>query len=75
LVDPRCDKVPGKRDEEFLEEINVPTKYLESFTDAEEAKKFVDVFYERYPSVAEWHQEFAKIVEANEVSEIVKAQF
>ena len=28
----------------------------------EEAQKFVDVFYKRYPLVATWHEEFAKLV-------------
>ena len=30
----------------------------------EEAKKFIDVFYTRYPSVATWHNNFLKDVEA-----------
>lgn len=29
----------------------------------EEAKKFIDVFYNRYPQVADWHRGFAAIVE------------
>ena len=29
----------------------------------EEAKKFIDVFYKRYPDVAEWHKTFAEKVE------------
>lgn len=31
----------------------------------DEAKKFVDVFYARYPSVAKWHTSFSKYVEDN----------
>jgi len=31
----------------------------------DEAKKFVDVFYARYPAVAKWHTSFAKFVEDN----------
>lgn len=31
----------------------------------DEAKKFVDVFYTRYPKVGEWHKDFAAEVERN----------
>ncbi|CAB4240675.1 PolA DNA polymerase I - 3'-5' exonuclease and polymerase domains [uncultured Caudovirales phage] len=31
----------------------------------EEAKKFIDVFYSRYPQVADWHKNFAAEVERN----------
>ena len=31
----------------------------------EEAKKFIDVFYTRYPQVADWHKNFAAEVERN----------
>ena len=31
----------------------------------EEAQKFVDVFYKRYPLVGAWHQDFAKLVESS----------
>jgi DNA polymerase I-like protein with 3'-5' exonuclease and polymerase domains len=30
----------------------------------DEAKKFIDVFYARYPSVAKWHKEFAMLAES-----------
>ena len=35
----------------------------------DEAKKFVDVFYTRYPSVGKWHKEFAVIAEKESVYE------
>ena len=31
----------------------------------DEAKKFIDVFYTRYPQVAEWHTSFADLVESS----------
>ena len=36
----------------------------------DEAKKFVEVFYGRYPSVAKWHTEFAKEVETKSKYEL-----
>jgi len=36
----------------------------------DEAKKFVDVFYTRYPQVATWHKEFATEVETKSVYEL-----
>jgi DNA polymerase I-like protein with 3'-5' exonuclease and polymerase domains len=35
----------------------------------DEAKKFVDVFYTRYPSVGKWHKEFAVIAEKESMYE------
>lgn len=35
----------------------------------DEAKKFVDVFYTRYPSVGKWHKEFAGIAEKESMYE------
>ena len=36
----------------------------------DEAKKFVDVFYTRYPQVAKWHTEFAEQVERESTYEL-----
>jgi DNA polymerase-1 len=36
----------------------------------DEAKKFVDVFYARYPSVGKWHKEFAVEVESKSTYEL-----
>ena len=36
----------------------------------DEAKKFVDVFYTRYPQVAKWHEEFAVEVELKSTYEL-----
>lgn len=36
----------------------------------DEAKKFVDVFYARYPAVGKWHTEFAKEVETKSKYEL-----
>lgn len=36
----------------------------------DEAKKFVDVFYTRYPQVGEWHTKFAEEVERNSTYEL-----
>mgnify|MGYP003334839747 FL=1 len=31
----------------------------------DEAKKFIEVFYTRYPSVASWHESFARVVDSS----------
>jgi len=41
----------------------------------EEATKFVDVFYGRYKSVAKWHTDFAKMIEAGATNDVNEEGF
>jgi DNA polymerase I-like protein with 3'-5' exonuclease and polymerase domains len=41
----------------------------------EEATKFVDVFYSRYKSVAKWHTDFAKMIEAGATNDVNEEGF